>query len=162
MSVKSGPGLYRRAQQRKDMVLVAFADFEFEGLTSDDLATLQPAFQQNLYAGDLVEMAKLGLLDEGRRDGRLVRRFITEAGKVEADQARARLAADPIEIPPIVPAHRGTGVDWKVVAEELRERLHEVEVERDRLAERVHDLEAERAAAKVSRDEIRAFLRGES
>jgi signal transduction histidine kinase len=162
VSVKGGPGLRRRAQQRRDMVLVAVADFEFEGLTTDDLVTLQPAFQQNLYAGDLVDLAHLGFLDAGRRDGKLLRRFITEAGKVEADQARARLAADPIEIPPIVPAHRGTGVDWKVVAEELRERLREVEVERDRLAERVHDLEAERAAAKVSRDEIRAFLRGDA
>jgi hypothetical protein len=109
VSVKGGPGLRRRAQQRRDMVLVAVADFEFEGLTTDDLVTLQPAFQQNLYAGDLVDLAHLGFLDAGRRDGKLLRRFITEAGKVEADQARARLAADPIEIPPIVPAHRGTG-----------------------------------------------------
>jgi hypothetical protein len=145
------------------MVLVAFADFEFEGLTSDDLVTLQPAFGQNLYAGDLVEMAKLGLLDAGRRDGK------TASAGSSPKPARSKPTRRGPGSPPTRSRSRrssrligGPGSTGRIVAEELRERLHEVEVERDRLAERVHDLEAERAAAKVSRDEIRAFLRGDA
>jgi hypothetical protein len=157
-----GPGSHMRAAARRDALLVSFEDFEFEGLTMDELRTLYPGIDTNPMYKDIEYLAETNhWLDRDRPKGRQgIRWHINAAGKVEAARARTRLQVNPFVVPPPV-REAAHGADWKVVAEELRDYVRDLEAKNHLLGERILQLEAERAEHKVSRDEIRAFLRRE-